>query len=205
MGNRILVLGGETAPDPVDETHVTGGDGTLTIAISAATARDAFRIVVTPASKAAPFTPPVPRFTERLEGESATMVGARVFKMRMAPGNLFAPTVSGDAYAGLLDRKEVSLTFTAHVPAAGRYELSFGYSNGLANAAEYMLSVNGTAPQPVTFTPTQFRELIDQVKLDVDLPAGASTIVLDKGPNSPQGYVPQSVIEIDYLDLTALN
>src|SRR4029079_2253504 len=138
-----------------------------------------------------------PRFSMRLEGESAAMVGARVVKMRMAPGNLFAPTVSGDAYAGLLDRKEVSLTFTANVPTAGRYELSFGYSNGLANAAEYMLNVNGTAPQPVTFTPTQFRELIDQVKLDVDLPAGASTIVLDKGPNSPQGYVPQSVIEID--------
>lgn len=197
--------GGETAPDPVSETRVGSSDGRLTIPISAATARDAFRIVVTPASKAAPFTRPAPRFSMRLEGESAAMVGARVFKMRMAPGNLFAPTVSGDAYAGLLDRKEVSLTFTANVPTAGRYELSFGYSNGLANAAEYMLNVNGTAPQPVTFTPTQFRELIDQVKLDVDLPAGASTIVLDKGPNSPQGYVPQSVIEIDYLDLTALN
>ena len=99
----------------------------------------------------------------------------------------------------------MSLIFGASVPTAGHYELSFGYSNGLAGNAEYLLSINGGAPQPVTFTPTQFRELIDQVKLDVDLPAGASTIVLSKGPNSPQGYVPQSVIEIDYLDVTALN
>ena len=197
--------GGETTPDPVSETRVSSSDGTLTIPISAPSARDAFRIVVTPAAKAAPFTPPTLRFTERLEGEDATMVGARVFKMRMAPANLFAPTVSGDAYAGLLDRKEVSLTFTATVPKAGRYQLSVGYSNGLAGNAEYLLGINGAAPQPVSFTPTQFRELIDQVKLSVDLPAGSSTIVLSKGPNSPQGYVPQSVIEIDYLDVTALD
>lgn len=197
--------GGEAAPDPVSETHATSSDGTLTVPISAANARDAFRIVVTPASRAAPFTPPVPHFTQRLEGEAAQMVGARVFKMRTAPSNLFAPTVSGDAYAGLLDRKDVSLTFTATVPKAGRYELSFGYSNGLAGNATYLLSVNGGTAQPVTFTPTQFRELIDQVKLDVDLPAGASTIVLSKGPDSPQDYVPQSVIEIDYLDVTAMD
>lgn len=197
--------GGEGEPDPVSETQVTSTDGALTIPISAPNARDAFRIVVTPASKAAPFTPPVPHFRQRLEGEAAQMVGARVFKMRMAPGNLFAPTVSGDAYAGLLDRKDVSLTFAARVPNAGPYELSFGYSNGLAGNAEYLLSINGGTPRPVTFTPTQFRELIDQTKLDVDLPAGTSSIVLSKGPNSPQGYVPQSVIEIDYLDVTALN
>ena len=97
------------------------------------------------------------------------------------------------------------MTFSATVPTAGRYELSFGYSNGRAGNAEYQLSINGRAPQPVTFTPTQFRELIDQVKLDVELTAGASTIVLSKGLNSPRGYVPQSVIEIDYLDITALN
>src|SRR5664279_1700200 len=112
----------------------------------------------------------------RLEAEDAVRKGARAFSIRMNPNNFFANTVSGNAYVGLLDRPTVSLVFTADVPSAGDYDLSFGYSNGLEKTAEYLVTVNRDAAVPTRFTPTQRRELIDQSKLRVTLPAGVSVI-----------------------------
>lgn len=178
-------------------------DGAVSIDVAGATASDAYLIVLTPPERAAAFTPTPQPFTMRLEAEDAAATGARKFKVSMRPGNFFANTVSGDAYVGLLDREEVSLGFTADAPAGGQYQLSFGYSNGLADAARYLLAINGQAPQPIVFQPTQARELIGQTKLQVALPAGTSTITLSAGPDSPKGSLFPSLVEIDYLDVTA--
>jgi hypothetical protein len=196
--------GAMTAPEPLFAETLPIEDGSISVPITGASSRDAFLILVTPAGQAAPWTEPVPRFKIRLEAEDATLTGARKFPIRMAPGNFFAPTVSNDAYVGLLDREAVSVAFTVEVPTAGVYELSFGYSNGLADTATYYVSVPGSAEAvPVRFTPTQFRELMDQAKLTVMLPAGISTITLSAGPDSPHVYAPLSLIEIDYLDISA--
>ena len=225
--HRVAITGlrgfGATAEAQVYATHWTGTDGAMaepvalsrlilpiaggavTVPIDGASERDAFLLLVTPAGKAAPWTPTPTHFTVRLEAEDALRKGARVFQIRMAAGNFFANTVSGNAYVGLLDRPTVSLAFTAEVPKPGRYELSFGYSNGLAETAEYLVSVNGGEAVPLRFTPTQFRELIDQAKLQVTLPAGASVVALSAGANAPKGGLPPSLIEIDCLDVTALD
>ena len=97
----------------------------------------------------------------------------------------------------------ISSTVTASVPAAGRYTLSFGYSNGLADAASYILTVGDQPPQTMVFQPTQARELIGQSKLEATLPAGMLTITLSAGPDSPKGSLFPSLVEIDYLDITA--
>jgi len=196
--------GTQTAPEPLFQRVLPIKDAAVAIHLANATFRDAFLILVTPTGKGAAWTAPVKHFSTRLEAEDAKLSGARKFPVRMAPGNFFAPTVSGNAYVGLLDRQNASIAFTATVPAAGKYELSFGYSNGLADAAIYEVDVSGSAPVDLTFTPTQFRELIDQAKLTVDLPAGAVTIRLKAGPRSPHMFAPSSLIEIDYLDVTGL-
>ena len=175
----------------------------ITIPIEGASYRDAFLLVVTPAGKAAQWTPTPAPFTIRLEAEGAKQAGARVFRIRMNPSNMFANTVSGNAYVGLLDRQVVSLAFPVTVPEAGKYELSFGYSNGLAETAEYLVAVNDGDAVPIRFTPTQFRELIDQSKLRVSLPSGKSTVTLFAGASSPKAPFLPSVVEIDYLDVVA--
>jgi hypothetical protein len=128
-------------------------------------------------------------------------VGARIIWFRMSKSNFFAPTVSNDAYVGLLDRDDVRLMFTVDVPASGNHRLTFGYSNGLDDTAEYLVSVNGDDAVPLSFTPTQFRELIDASAMDAVLPAGASTITLLAGPRSPKDALAGSMIEVDYLDV----
>jgi len=195
--------GGLPAPVPLFRRVMPIADGAITVPIDGASYRDAFLVLVTPEGKAAHWTEPSPHWTVRLEAEDAARKGARVFPVRMSPGNFFANTVSGNGYVGLLDRKDVALTFSVTVPAAGAYDLSFGYSNGLADTAKYLVSINDTPPVQIRFTPTQFRELIDQSELQVKLPAGASTITLSAGPNSPKGNLLPSLIEIDYLDVTA--
>ncbi len=67
-----------------------------------------------------------------------------------------------------------------------------------------MLTVNDARPMPMVFTPTQFRELIDQAKRVVRLPAGPSTVTLSAGPSSPAVPGVPSEIEIDFLDVTAV-
>ncbi len=195
--------GGLPAPVPLFRRTMPIADGAITVPIGGASYRDAFLLLVAPEGKAPRWTEPVPHWTVRLEAEDAARKGARPFPVRMNPSNFFANTVSGDSYVGLLDRSDVSLIFSVTVPAAGDYDLSFGYSNGLADTASYLVAVNNGAPVPIRFTPTQFRELIDQSDMRVKLPAGASTITLSAAPNSPKGSLLPSLIEIDYIDVTA--
>lgn len=197
--------GGMEAPESLFRLTLPVVDGEIAVPITGAESRDAFLVLVTPAGKAMPWTGKPPRVTVRLEAEAAEREGARLFPVRLNPGNFFANAVSGKGYVGLLDRQNVSLTFTASVPVAGEYELSFGYSNGLEGTAEYLLAINGGEPRPILFTPTQFRELIDQAKLVVTLPAGQSVVRLSAGANAPKGNLAPSLIEIDYLDVTMID
>lgn len=194
--------GSEATPEALSAATLPVVDGAVSIHVTAL-AGDAYSVVLTPPETAAPFTPTPQKFSERLEAEAAAHAGARVFHISMSPGNFFANTVSGNSYVGLLDRKEVSLTFTASVPASGPYQLSFGYSNGLADSATYQISIDGSAPQPLSFAPTQGRELIGRATIVVPLAAGTHTIALSAGPNSPKGSLLPSLLEIDYLDVTA--
>ena len=195
--------GGLPSPMPLFRRTMPIADGVITVPIDGASYRDAFLVLVAPEGQAPRWTEPVPHWTVRLEAEDAARKGARPFPVRMSPGNFFANTVSGDSYVGLLDRSDVSLTFSVNAPTAGDYDLSFGYSNGLADTASYLVTVNDGAPVPIRFTPTQFRELIDQSGMRVKLPAGPSMIKLSAGPDSPKGSLLPSLIEIDYLDVTA--
>lgn len=219
---RGLEYLGDSIVADIDRTDWTGTDGTLAepfaverltmpaphgevvIPLHATDASDAFLMRLMPAADAPEWNPSPTPFTFRLEAEDAAMDGAIVFRTRTDRGNLFANKVSGNAYVGLLPKANAALTFSFDVPGAGRYELSFGYSNGLAGTAEYHLSVNGAPPTPIAFTPTQARELIDQSKVIVDLPAGSSTVTLATGPNSPKVPLVPSEIEVDYLDVTAV-
>jgi hypothetical protein len=197
--------GGLPAPVALFRRTMPVTDAAITVPIDGASYRDAFLVLVTREGKAPRWTEPMPHWTMRLEAEDAARKGARVFPVRMSPGDFFANAVSGNGYVGLLDRKDVAVSFSVNVPAAGTYDLAFGYSNGLAETAMYFVAVNDAPPLPIRFTPTQFRELIDQSALQIKLPAGASTITLSAGPNSPKGNLLPSLIEIDYLDVTAVD
>jgi hypothetical protein len=200
--------GAEPAPAPLFDGRFAVKDGAISVPVMLARASDAAELVVVPDAGAPPvggaeIVMAVNPFTERYEAEDGTIVGGRKFPLRTAPGNFFASHASGDAYVGLFNRKDAALSFGVTVPEAGNYDLGFGYSNGLDMASQYGLSVNGAAAGNVSFPPTQARELMGLVHVPVTLPAGASTLTIASGGVLPKVFGVPSVLEVDYLDVTA--
>ena len=199
--------GAEAAPEALFTGRFAINNGAISVPVTLARASDAAQLLVTPDAGPTPaggaeITTAPKVFAQRFEAEDGSVIGGRKFALRMAPGNFFANNVSGDAYVGLFNRKDAALTLAITVPAAGRYDLSFGYSNGLAEAGNYALSINGAAVDTMAFPPTQGRELIGQVHVVTTLPAGASTVTLAATGVAPDGLGVPSVLEVDSLDVT---
>jgi hypothetical protein len=139
----------------------------------------------------------------RVEAESGEWTDASRVRINMDETNFFAPYVSGNAYLAGFDRPTSTLRLPVTVPAAGRYRLTIGYSTAGTEAerraqtkAGQLLRVGDGPWQPVSFDPTQFREMIRQTAVTVDLPAGTSTVTLTKADQP-------GVVDLDYLDITA--
>jgi hypothetical protein len=140
-------------------------------------------------------------FRTRVQAESGEWTDASLVRINMDENNFFAPYVSGNAYVADFSKPTSTLRLPVTVPAAGRYRLTVGYST-LGTEAErraqtkagQMLRVGDGAWQPVSYEPTQFREMIRQTTVQVDLPAGTSTLTFTKSDQP-------GAVDLDYVDV----
>ena len=202
--------GGLAAPTDLFSGRFAVVEGVISVPVQLQRGSDAINLVITPGTGVAPSSGVdilmVPQnFSARFEAEDGERVRMRKFVNRLSPRKFFANKFSGESFVGFLNRSEASLTFTITVPQAGTYDLSFGYSNGLDSVGKYGLSINGVSQGMVEFTPTQARELIDQVHVRAELPEGESRIVLTSGPVVEEFLIVPSVLELDYLDVSAVS
>jgi hypothetical protein len=147
-------------------------------------------------------------FRTRVQAESGQWSGATRTDVNMDEGNFFANYFSGDAYMRDFSRPASNLRLPVTVPAAGTYRLTIGYSTAGTEAerraqakAGQILRVNDGPWQLVSYDPTQFREMIRQTTVRVQLPAGTSTITLAKGDPSFSGGVQPGTVDLDYVDV----
>ncbi|GAB3223228.1 hypothetical protein GCM10027447_10750 [Glycomyces halotolerans] len=140
-------------------------------------------------------------FHQRYEAESGEWTGADLVEVDMSEGNFFAAYFSGSAYVRNLAEPESSLSLPVDVPAAGTYELTIGYSTAGTEeerraqiASGHLLQVNGVQAQEVTYTPTQYRDMVGLTKVTVELPAGASTLTFTKADRP-------GIVDLDYVDV----
>jgi len=190
-------------PKPDNYLHGTlpiAGDGTATLAFDLPRDTDAAIVTLYPADTVqagVTITPPV---AQRFEAETGTVTGGRKITIRAA--TFGANRASGDAYMGFFNKAGAALTLPISAPAAGKYDLALGYSNGQGKPQTVTLAINGGAPQKLDLLPTQGRELFGLAHIAIDLPVGASTLTLTRtDPALPLAAGP-SVIELDYVDLT---
>jgi hypothetical protein len=147
-------------------------------------------------------------FRTRVEAESGQWTGANLVRIDMAESNFFAPYVSNNAYVGDLSQPDSALRLPVTVPAAGTYRLKIGYSTAGTEAerraqiqAHHFLRIGDGPWRQVSYDPTQFRQMIRQTSVVVDLPAGTSTITLAKSrPDNPGQPLP-GVVDVDYIDV----
>jgi Alpha galactosidase A/NPCBM-associated, NEW3 domain of alpha-galactosidase/Alpha galactosidase C-terminal beta sandwich domain/Carbohydrate binding module (family 35) len=111
-----------------------------------------------------------------------------------APGNTLAggavvagcPTCSGGAKVGFVGSGG-TLTFNGvTVPSAGSYRVTIAYLDGSATGRQAQISVNGGAPQTVSFTPTGSFSAVGTMTLPLQLTAGSNTI----GFANPPAFAP---------------
>jgi hypothetical protein len=147
-------------------------------------------------------------FRARFEAESGTRTAASLVSIDMAESNFFAPYVSNNAYVGDLSQPDSSLRLPVTVPAAGTYRLTIGYSTEGGEQERraqvrsgQLLRVDDGPWQQVWYDPTQFRELIRQTSVLVQLPAGASTLTLAKGDPAQPGPPQPGTVDLDYVDV----
>jgi hypothetical protein len=140
-------------------------------------------------------------FRARFQAEDGQWSGANLVEVDMSTANFFASYFSGDAYVAGLAQPESNLRLPVTVPAAGRYELTIGYSTAGSQAdrraqipSGHLLRVDDGPWQPVVYAPTQFREMIRQTTVVVDLPAGTSTLTFAK-QDQP------GTVDLDYVDV----
>jgi len=147
-------------------------------------------------------------FRARFEAETGVWSGATLVTLDMSESNFFAAYVSGNAYVANLSVPTSNLRLPVTVPAAGAYQLRIGYSTEgseperrAQTPAGHLLRVNNGAWQPVVYAPTQFREMIRQVTVTVQLPAGTSTVTLAKSNLDVPGEVQPGIVDLDYVDV----
>jgi Concanavalin A-like lectin/glucanases superfamily len=148
-------------------------------------------------------------YRARFEAETGQWSGATLVNIDMAESNFFAPYVSNDAYVGDLAQPDSSLRLPVTVPAAGSYRLTIGYSTAGTEQerraqvrAGQLLRVDDGPWQQVWYDPTQFRELIRQTSVLVQLPAGTSTLTLAKGDPAQPGQPQPGTVDLDYVDVS---
>lgn len=189
-------------PNPISEQKLNIENGALTVSLDAENERNAYLILISPAGSAPSFPGTDKRYRIRYEAEEASVTGGRTVPIRMSKSNFFAPTLSGDAYVSLLNPTDAEIRFIIDAPAAGRYRLVFGYSNGSDDTLAAQVTVGDATPVNLDFTPTQFRELIDTVSATATLPAGRSHVVLQLDPQStPKDPFAPSLLDVDFLDV----
>lgn len=184
------------APFSTHSTHVVLGKGGNTIKlglVSGAVSVD--YIDVTP-------------FRARVQAESGEWSGANLVTVNMDESNFFANYVSNDAYVRDFSQPNSNLRLPVTVPAAGTYRLTIGYSTAGTEAerraqlkAGQILRVNDGPWRLVSYEPTQFREMIRQTTVVVQLPAGTSTITLAKGHPDYSGGIQPGTVDLDYVDV----
>ncbi len=147
-------------------------------------------------------------FRARVQAESGQWSGADLVNVNMDESNFFANYFSNDAYVRDLGRPDSNLRLPVTVPAAGTYRLTIGYSTAGTEAerraqtkAGQILRVDSGPWQLVSYDPTQFREMIRQTTVAVQLPAGTSTITLAKGDPSYSGGTQPGTVDLDYVDV----
>ncbi|GIE95302.1 hypothetical protein Ari01nite_27670 [Paractinoplanes rishiriensis] len=141
-------------------------------------------------------------FRTRVQAESGTWTDASLTRIDMSEANFFAPYVSGNAYVADFALPSSTLRLPVSVPAAGRYRLTIGYSTAGTEAERraqiksgQLVRVNDGPWQPVSYEPTQFRQMIRQTTVQVDLPAGASTLAFTKSDQP-------GTVDLDYVDVS---
>ncbi len=140
--------------------------GSATVPGQAAT-QDA-GIFVTSHASGSPGTPPPLATSYEAESSANTIaVGASAAACR---------TCSGGAKAGFVGAGG-TLTFNnVNVAAAGTYEVAIAYLDGSATGRQATISVNGAAPQMVSFTPTESFSTVGAMTVPLQLAAGNNTI-----------------------------
>jgi Concanavalin A-like lectin/glucanases superfamily len=140
-------------------------------------------------------------FRRRVQAESGQWTDANLVRINMDESNFFAPYVSGNAYVADFAKPSSTLRLPVTVPAAGRYRLKIGYSTAGTEQerraqikAGQLVRVGDGAWQPVSYDPTQFRELIRQTSVTLDLPAGTSTLTFTKADQP-------GTVDLDYVDV----
>jgi hypothetical protein len=194
------------APEPLFVGQFAAEDGTVTIPLHLDGDSEAVRLRLTaaPAGASGTFLHEAPRpLVQRIEAESGTMTLGRRFTIRMAPSNFAAHRASGNAYVGFFNRAGARLTLPITAPAAGRYELTFGYSNGQATPVAADLAIDNRPAGRLSFPPTQGRELFGLLRTTAMLPKGQSTLTLTLA--APVSRLPAgpSVLELDRVEVTA--
>jgi hypothetical protein len=140
-------------------------------------------------------------FRARIEAETGEFTGASLVEVDMSTANFFAAYFSGAAYVRDLAQPTSTLRLPVTVPAAGTYELTIGYSTAGSEEerraqipAGQLLQVDDGPWQQVVYPPTQFREMIRQTTVLVELPAGSSTITFAK-------QTEPGTVDLDYVDI----
>ncbi|MEV6846139.1 LamG-like jellyroll fold domain-containing protein [Actinoplanes sp. NPDC051411] len=140
-------------------------------------------------------------FRERVQAESGQWTDANLVRINMDESNFFAPYVSGNAYVADFAKPTSTLRLPITVPAAGRYRLKVGYSTAgteeerrAQTKAGQLVRVGDGPWQQISFDPTQFRELIRQTTVTVNLPAGTSTLTFTKADQP-------GTVDLDYVDV----
>src|SRR5690606_35363680 len=119
----------------------------------------------------------------------------------MSKANFTTPYFSGAAFFRLHAHTTNVVLLPVTVPARRTYELTIGYSTaGSEQERRAQIPgggvgrVNDGPWQPVVYPPTQFRDMIRQTTVTVELPAGTSTITLSK-QDQP------GIVDLDYVDV----
>ncbi|GAB3650005.1 LamG-like jellyroll fold domain-containing protein [Glycomyces tarimensis] len=140
-------------------------------------------------------------FRERIEAEDGEWTGAELVEVDMSEGNFFAAYFSEAAYVRDFATPESSLSLPVNVPAAGTYELTIGYSTAgteeerrAQTTSGHLVRVDDGEWREVTYTPTQYREMVGLTTVTVELPAGASTFTFTKADQP-------GVVDLDYVDV----
>jgi Alpha galactosidase A/NPCBM-associated, NEW3 domain of alpha-galactosidase/Alpha galactosidase C-terminal beta sandwich domain/Carbohydrate binding module (family 35) len=121
-------------------------------------------------------TPPPLGTSYEAESPANTVAGGAVVAT--------CPTCSGGEKVGFVGVGG-TLTFNGvNAPTAGTYQVTVAYLDGSGRQAQ--ISVNGAAPQTVSFTPTGSFSTVGTVTLPLQLAAGANTIEFA----NPAAYAP---------------
>ena len=95
-------------------------------------------------------------------------------------------TCSGGSKVGFVGEGG-TLTFNGvSVASAGTYQVTIAYLDGSATGRQATISVNGGAPQTVSFTPTGSFSTVGTMTVPLELTAGANTIEFA----NPSAYAP---------------